>query len=52
MLTSIFKAMKVNMNTCIMKRSDAVKRIDHSSIVRRIGDVQGYYMKVFFQCIR
>jgi hypothetical protein len=49
MLPAIFKAVKVNMNTGIMKGSDTVKRVDHPSIVRRIGDVQGYNMKVLFQ---
>jgi hypothetical protein len=37
----VFKAVKHDPDACIMKRSDLVINIDHSSVIRRIRDVKG-----------
>ena len=49
MFTPVFICMKVDIYSFFAEHSKPVKTIYHSAIIRGIGDIQSYDMKVFFQ---
>jgi hypothetical protein len=41
---SVFKTMQMDPYSRLMQNPDLMKKIEYSSIVHRIGDIQAYYM--------